>query len=159
MFKNILVPTDLADKSKRSITAALELAVKGGGHVELLHIVEKVGGDSDGEMEDFYLKLAEEACQKLTVWQQKFQEEFPSVKLEKTISVGRRAQEVLNFCQEKEIDLIVMTSRTFSIEGSNKDNDDKEIQGKAMEKNKTYGLGTLSHQIALFAPISVLVIR
>ena len=55
-----------------------------------------------------------------------------------------RAQEILEFCQEKEIDLIAMTSRTFNVNG-----DDKE----------TFGVGTLSHKVALFSPVSVLVVR
>jgi len=58
--------------------------------------------------------------------------------------VGKRAQEILGFCQEKEIDLIVMTSRTFNVDGNN-----KEISG----------VGTLSHKIALLSPVSVLVVR
>lgn len=149
MYKNILVPTDLADKSECSILAALELASQGSGSVELLHVVEKVGDEFDGEIEGFYSKLAEEASQKLTDWQQKFQVDFPNITLEKTILVGKRAQEILGFCKEKEIDLIVMTSRTFNIEARNKDKQGKE----------TFGIGTLSHQVALFAPVSVLVVR
>ena len=144
MYKNILVPTDLADKSESSIRAALELASQESGCVELLHVVEKMGGEPDGEIEGFYSKLGEEASQKLTDWQQKFQAEYPRTTVNKTILVGKRAQDILEFCQEKEIDLIAMTSRTFNVNG-----DDKE----------TFGVGTLSHKVALFAPVSVLVVR
>lgn len=139
MYKKILVPTDLADKSELSIQTALEMAEKNSGSVQLVHIVEKMGEDTDDEIEDFYRRLAEKANQKLTDWQHRFQVDFASVPIEKTILVGRRAQEILGFCQEKDIDLIVMTSRTFN----------KDVQG----------FGTLSHQVALFAPVSVLVVR
>lgn len=139
MYKNILVPTDLADKSERSIQTALAMAAQNAGRVELLHVVEKMGGETDDEAESFYLGLAEEANQKLTEWQQRYQREFVEVPVAKTILVGKRTQEILGFCQEKGIDLIVMTSRTF----------DKDVQG----------IGTLSHQVALFAPVSVLVVR
>jgi nucleotide-binding universal stress UspA family protein len=144
MYKNILVPTDLADKSENSIRTALELASQKSGHIKLLHVVEKMGGEPDGEIEGFYSRLGEEASQKLTDWQQKFQAEYPQTLVNKTILVGKRAQEILGFCQEKEIDLIVMTSRTFNVNGNN-----KEISG----------VGTLSHKIALFSPVSVLVVR
>lgn len=154
MYKNILVPTDLADKSEHSIRAAIELAEQESRYVELLHVVEKVGGESDVEIEGFYSNLAEEASRKLTDWQQEFQSEFPFITLNKTILVGKRAQEIIGFCQEKEIDLIVMTSRTFNAES-----DDKKIKGKDMQEKETFNLGTLSHQIALFAPVSVLVVR
>jgi len=139
MYKNILVPTDLADKSELSIQTALTMASQNHGSVQLLHVVEKMGGEPDAEVENFYLKLAKQADQKLSDWQRKFQEEFADVPIDKTILVGKRAQEILRFSQEKAIDLIVMTSRTFN----------KEERG----------LGTWSHQVSLFAPISVLVVR
>ncbi|MBL4567411.1 MAG: universal stress protein [Porticoccus sp.] len=139
MYKNILVPTDLADKSERSIQTALEMAAQNSGSVQLVHVVEKMGGDIDKEIEDFYLKLAVKANQKLADWQHRFQEEFSGVPIEKTILVGKRIQEILGFCQEKNIDLIVMTSRIFS--------------------RDSQGFGTLSHQVALFSPVSVLVVR
>ncbi len=139
MYKNILVPTDLADKSELSIQTALSMASQNSGKVHLLHVVEKMGGDPDAEIENFYLKLAENANQKLTDWQHRFQAEFNDVPIEKTILVGKRAQEIIRFSLANDIDLIVMTSRTFN----------KEEQG----------LGTLSHQVSLFAPISVLVVR
>ena len=139
MYKNILVPTDLADKSERSIQTALEMAEKNSGTVQLLHVVEKVGEETDPEIENFYLHLAEKANKKLTEWQQRFQSDFTDIPIGTTILVGKRVQAILAFCEEKEIDLIVMTSRTF----------EKEIQS----------FGTLSHQVALLAPVSVLVVR
>jgi len=139
MYKNILVPTDLADKSELSIHTALTMASQNHGSVQLLHVVEKVGDDADEEIEDFYLKLAEKANHKLRDWQNRFKTDFVDVPIDITILVGKRAQEILKFSQEREIDLIVMTSRTFN----------KEQQG----------LGTLSHQVSLFAPVSVLVVR
>ena len=139
MYKNILVPTDLADKSELSINTALTMASQNHGSVQLLHVVEKVGDETDAEIEDFYLKLAKKANHKLSDWQNRFQTDFVDVPIDITILVGKRAQEILKFSQEKKIDLIVMTSRTFN----------KEEQG----------LGTLSHQVSLFAPVSVLVVR
>ena len=139
MYKNILVPTDLSDKSKLSIQAALELAEEHSACVKLLHVVEKMGGEPDDEIEDFYLKLAEKASEKLVDWQQQFQAEFKGVPIDKTILVGKRTHEILGFCQEKEIDLIVLASRIFNQE--------------------TQGVGTVSHQVALLAPVSVLVVR
>jgi nucleotide-binding universal stress UspA family protein len=139
MYKNILVPTDLADKSELSIHTALTMASQNHGSVQLLHVVEKVGDDADEEIEDFYLKLAEKANHKLSDWQNRFKTDFVDVPIDITILVGKRAQEILKFSQERDVDLIVMTSRTFN----------KEEQG----------LGTLSHQVSLFAPVSVLVVR
>lgn len=139
MYRNILVPTDLADKSERSIQVALEMAAQNSGSVQLVHVVEKMGDDIDKEIEDFYLRLAEKANEKLMNWQHRFQEDFIAVPITKTILVGKRIQEILGFCQEKDIDLIVMTSRTF-----NRDSEE---------------FGTLSHQMALFSPVSVLVVR
>tara|TARA_R110002074_G_scaffold156516_1_gene312756 strand:- start:412 stop:831 length:420 start_codon:yes stop_codon:yes gene_type:complete len=138
MYKNILVPTDLADKSERSILTALDMAAKNLGRVQLVHVVEKMGGEIDDEIERFYVTLAKKSDQKLTSWKQHFQKDFGGVPIEKTILVGKRVQEIIRFCQEKEIDLIVMTSRTF-----NEDNQ---------------GFGTLSQKVVLFSPVSVLIV-
>lgn len=139
MYKNILVPTDLANKSELSVQTALTMASQNHGSVQGLHVVEKMGGEPDAEVENFYLKLTKRADQKLSDWQRKFQEEFADITIDKTMLVGKRAQEMLQFLQKKAIDLIVITSRAFN----------------KVER----GLGTLSHQISLFSPISVLVVR
>lgn len=139
MFKSILVPTGLADKNEKAIRTALDLAVQSGANIYLLHVLEKLGGETDAEMEAFYLKLGETADHTLTQWQQRFQSEFPGVKIEKNIVLGKRAQEIISFCEKTHIDLIVMASRSLETDQQ--------------------PFGTLSHQVALFAPISVLMVR
>lgn len=139
MYRNILVPTDLTDKSEPSIREALSIAGQSGGQLRLLHILEKLGGETDGELEAFYQKLASQADEVLTRWQQYFQSEFPGVPIEKMIAVGKRTSEIIHCCEEEKIDLIVMAARTVKPEGQS--------------------FGTLSHQIALFAPVSVLMVR
>ena len=139
MYKNILVPTDLTDKSEPAIREALSIAIRSGGQLRLLHVLEKLGGEIDGELEAFYQKLASQADETLTHWQQHFQSEFPGVPIEKVIAVGKRAPEIIHCCEEEKIDLIVMAARTV--------------------KPEQKSFGTLSHQVALFAPVSVLMVR
>ena len=139
MYKNILVPTDLTDKSERAIREALTLAARSGGRLHLLHVLEKLGGETDGELEAFYQKLAGQADETLVRWQRRFQSEFPDVPIEKVIAVGKRASEIIHCCEEEKIDLIVMAARTV--------------------RPEQQSFGTLSHQVALFAPVSVLMVR
>ena len=139
MYKNILVPTDLTDKSEPAIREALSIAIRSDGQLHLLHVLEKLGGEIDGELEAFYQKLAGQADETLTRWQQHFQSEFPDVPIEKVIAVGKRAPEIIHCCEEERIDLIVMAARTV--------------------KPEQKSFGTLSHQVALFAPVSVLMVR
>lgn len=139
MFKKILVPTGLADKNENAIRAALDLARQNGGQICLLHILEKLGGEPDGETEAFYQKLAEQADRTLSQWQLRFQAEFSGVQIEKNILVGKRVGEIISFCESGGFDLIVMASRSISTEHQ--------------------PFGTLSHQVALFAPVSVLMVR
>lgn len=139
MYKNILVPTDLTDKSEPVIRQALAIAARSCGRLYLLHILEKLGGETDGELEAFYQNLASQADEILTGWQQRFQAEFPDVTIEKMILVGKRAAEIIRSCEEEKIDLIVMAARTV--------------------KPEQKSFGTLSHQVALFAPVSVLMVR
>lgn len=139
MYKNILVPTDLTDKNEPAIREALSIAIRSGGQLHLLHVLEKLGGEIDGELEAFYQKLASQADETLTRWQQHFQSEFPGVPIEKVIAVGKRVPEIIHCCEEEKIDLIVMAARTIRPE------------------QKSFG--TLSHQVALFAPVSVLMVR
>jgi nucleotide-binding universal stress UspA family protein len=139
MFKKILVPTGLADKNEKTIRMALDLAVQSGANVYLLHVLEQLGGDTDDEMQAFYQKLGEKADRALTQWQTRFQEEFPGVHIEKNILLGKRVQEIIGFCEKNAIDLIVMASRSLD--------------------TSQQPFGTLSHQVALFSPVSVLVVR
>ena len=138
MYKNILVPTDLTDKNAPAIRQALAIADQSGGQLYLLHVLERLGGETDGELEAFYQKLASQADEILSGWQQRFQSEFPGVPIEKVIAVGKRAPEIIH-CGEANIDLIVMAARTI--------------------KPEQKSFGTLSHQVALFAPVSVLMVR
>tara|TARA_R110000822_G_scaffold102113_1_gene228440 strand:- start:83 stop:502 length:420 start_codon:yes stop_codon:yes gene_type:complete len=139
MYKNILVPTDLTDKNEPAIREALSMAFQSGGQLHLLHVLEKLGGETDGELEAFYQKLASQADETLTRWQQHFKSEFPGVPIEKLIAVGKRAPEIIHYCREVKIDLIVMAARII--------------------KPEQQSFGTLSHQVALFAPVSVLMVR
>ena len=53
MFKNILVPTDLTDKSKKALDIAVNLDSEGEGRITLLHVVEVIEGDDQEEFGEF----------------------------------------------------------------------------------------------------------
>lgn len=141
MYSKILVPTDLTEKSELAIHQALRLAQEFGGSVQLLHVIEKLSdGNGDKEVEAFYSRLSENAQTKLKEWQKQYEADYNDIEIETTIVVGKRAQEILKTVEMNGIQLVVMTSHNYA------KSDDKSF-------------GTLSHQIALFCPCSVLVVR
>lgn len=141
MYSKILVPTDLTEKSELAIHQALRLAQEFGGSVQLLHVIEKLSdGNGDQEVEAFYSKLSQNAQAKLKEWQKQYEADYNDIDIETSILVGKRAQEILKTVEMNKIQLIVMTSHNYN-------------------KNDDNSFGTLSHQIALFSPCSVLVVR
>ena len=138
MFRNILVPVDLSDKARIAVDAARDLARADGTSVHLLHVIETIRGVDFEEAREFYEGLEKRAEQAIERWVR----ELPgSLQIERQISFGRRAQEIVRYAEESACDLIVLASHPL----------DPERPGG--------GLGTLSHQVALGARCPVLLMR
>jgi nucleotide-binding universal stress UspA family protein len=136
MFREVLIPVDLSDHNSIAFDALRGVAAPGAS-VELLHVVEQVTREADPELEAFYRALERKAREKLERWCEALRKGGFAARA--NVCVGRRGAEVLQRAGESRCDLILMASHAITgPEGP---------------------LGTLSHQIAMLAPCSVLLVR
>jgi universal stress protein A len=139
MFQRIVVPVDLTDKHQQAIDLAAQLISAGGGEVVVLHVIELLHGLSREEGRDFYQRLERVAQERLQPLVRSLGDR--RIRARQEILYGERAQEVLRYCQENSIDLIVLTSHRI---------------GPA---NPTAGWGTLSYKIGILAQCPVLLVK
>lgn len=138
MYKNILVPVDLTDKNSAAVEEALRMARRGNATITLLHVIETLDLPFE-EIEDFYKQLAAKARRKLRQLGKEASGRGPELRYETTY--GRRARAILDHIVDHEIDLVVITSHRV-------EPDDPPSSWM-----------TLSHQIALLASCSVMMLR
>jgi nucleotide-binding universal stress UspA family protein len=141
MYDSILVPVDLSDSNEQVLRRAVELGDPDESTVTLLHVIEMVEDISLDDDEDFYAELRDNADEKMSRWASQVAGHGFDVTAE--ITYGKRAQEIVRVAGEQPSDLVVMRSHVI-------DPDEADSQER---------LGTVSHQVALFAPCSVLVVR
>jgi nucleotide-binding universal stress UspA family protein len=139
MFKRLLLPLDLTDKHDKAVQTATELAMQSGGSVTLLHVIELIPGLSPEDDRAFYDRLEKSAQKHLDRVAQALAAK--QVPCHAAILYGHRVAEAVNFAQEKNSDLILLTSPTF----------DPEQPG--------VGWGSLSFRISVLSPVPVLLVK
>lgn len=139
MFKNILVPVDLAERHAQALEVAANLAGQAGGRVTLLHVIEVIAGVAMDEEKDFYRRLETAARKHLDRLGQQLAAK--KISWQGVTSYGHRGPEVVKHAQDNGSDLIVLTAPRI------------EPQSPAT------GWGSLSYKIGFFAPCPVLLVR
>ena len=139
MFRNVLLPLDLSPAHDRILEAAADLGELHDAQLCMLHVIEEVPGLDESEMADFYEGLRQRAKDLLEEHAQRL--EGRGLRVRQEIRVGKRGREILACAEDEDIDLIMLTSRAAN----------PDLPG--------WGVGTISHQIALVAPCSVLLVR
>jgi nucleotide-binding universal stress UspA family protein len=138
MYDTILIPVDLSATNEAVFDTVRDLGDPDRTHIILLHVIETLQDDEPGEMDDFYEELREEADEKMTAWAAEIAEDGFAV--EATITYGERGPEITRVADEEGVDLIVQRSHTVT-------------------RDDETNVGTVSHQVAIFAPCSVLLVR
>ena len=141
MYESILVPVDFTEKSRPAIAAAADLAsCPAGGdpaRISLLHVIETIRDVPFEELKDFYQRLESRARAQMTELAEPLAGQ--GLQAEQHISYGNRAKRIVAHAAEHAADLIVVsTARLDRPEAS------------------WTGIG---HQVALFAPCPVLLIK
>lgn len=139
MYDSILVPVDLSRTNEYVLDTAQELSTPDRTEVQLLHVIETLQDDEPGEMDDFYEELREDAEEKMEAWATQVSNN--GFQVHSTIVYGERGPKVTEVAAEEDTDLIVMRSHRV-------ERDESEAQ-----------VGTVSHQVAVFAPCSVYLVR
>ncbi len=139
MFRHILVPTDLTDRTVKALDVAIDIAAGDDAHVTLLHVIETIAGAEFEEFSSFYQKLEKRARERLSDIVARSRRTRGPVDV--AIVYGRRAEEVLRFASSEAIDLIVLSSHP-------------------VDPSQPYqGLGTMSYKLGILAPCAVLLVK
>ncbi len=113
MFDNILVPTDLSEKSIKALEIAAGIKKNDKSNITLIHVIETIDDDEgDEEFRSFYDKLASRAQKKMEKIIKKYQTNSFEIKSE--ITYGKRVDEILRFTSENSVDLIILSSHKIN---------------------------------------------
>lgn len=137
-FQHILVPVDFTEKNEPALQIALDVALQNKSRVTLLHVIETIG-ENDEEIERFYERLQERAEASLTSLSQAF--EAARVAVEWKTRLGRRAPEIVQYAMQHDVDLIILSSHPID------------------EQAPVKSLSTVSYQVSLLSPCSVLLVK
>ncbi len=139
MFKNILVPTDLSNKSVKALDIAAGIIEKEAGKVTLLHVVETIEDDEEDEFRTFYEKLSARAQKKMDEMSKKYLHSDFHIRNE--IIYGRRVQEIVAYASGNNIDLIILSSH------------------KLENIDTAHGWATISYQVGILSPCPVMMVK
>jgi nucleotide-binding universal stress UspA family protein len=139
MFKRILVPTDLTDRTVRALQVAGSLAVALLPQVTLLHVIETIAGADFEELSSFYGTMQRRARERMN----DLLARTPGRRGEVDVAIvyGGRVEEVLRFTRDNGIDLIVLASHPVD------------------PSKPSSGLGTMSYKLGILAPCAVLLVK
>ena len=139
MFKNVLVPTDLTERTSRALDIAVGMLTPESGKITLLHVVETINDAEAGDFNDFYDKLGRRAGKLMDKIIAHYREAGHSVN--KEIIYGKRVKEILGFAEEHGVDLIILSSHRI----------DRE--------NIMQGWGTISHKVGILADCPTMLVK
>ncbi len=136
-MNHLLIPLGLSEHHDDLIEALAKL--RWGPSAILLHVIEEIRGVPDAELEDFYRSLEARAQQNLEAVAKRLAN--LGIDCELDIRRGRRGETIVQVAAERGAEIIVLTSRPA--------------------RRGPLGLraGSTSHQVALFAPCSVFLLR
>ncbi|MEM9556714.1 MAG: universal stress protein [Acidobacteriota bacterium] len=142
MFQHILLPLDLSEDHRRTVNVGADLAHRHRARLTLLHVIEEIAGaaSDDAELGGFYSRLEERARERMATEEERLATKRDLV-VDAAIVVGKRAEQIIGFAADQGVDLIVMSSRRLA-------RDQAPVTWP-----------TISHQVALVAPVSTLLVR
>jgi len=138
LFKTILVPTDLQEKSQRALDVSVRMALRERGRVLLLHVVETIDDDEEA-FDAFYERLRVRAEEKLIDMAARYADR--PVRIDRHIVFGKRVREIVEFAGGHGVDVIVLGSH------------------KIDPSNPAEGWATISYRVAILAPCHVLMVK
>jgi nucleotide-binding universal stress UspA family protein len=139
MFKKILVPVDLTEKSLSAVDLAFELASSSKAEVTLLHVVETIEHVTFDEMKDLYKRLETSARKGLKEFSERFEEK--GLKIDRLVTFGHRTQGIVETAIAGQTDLIIMSSHRI----------DPDRPG--------HDWSSISYGVAILAPCNVLLVK
>jgi nucleotide-binding universal stress UspA family protein len=139
MFNHILIPTDLTERSLKALDVAVSMAVRDGGRITLLHVIETIEDTGSEEFQDFYHQLEKRARKSMEEIIGKYLAHQPFIETE--IIYGKRVKEIVRFAEEQEIDLIIVSSHRVERESG------------------LQGWGTISYKVGILSHCPVMLVK
>ncbi|NSW86616.1 MAG: universal stress protein [Syntrophobacteraceae bacterium] len=139
MFKNILVPTDLTERSFKAVEVALSLAADPSYQITLLHVIETIDDAEPDEFEKFYEKLNRRADRILDRIIDRYSQQ--NLVINKRVTFGKRVKEIIRFAVDEKIDLIVLSSHRIDA------------------GNLHLGWGTISYKVGILSHCPVMLVK
>jgi nucleotide-binding universal stress UspA family protein len=139
MFRRIMVPVDLTNRNIPALQITTKLALQNRASITLLHVIETLEGSSFEEFNKFYKTLEKHARDKL----EGLAEECVSqgVVVHQEVLYGKRAEQIVQFAMDHQIDLIVLTSHKIDL------------------KNPSQGWGSISYKVGILSQCPVLLVK
>ena len=139
MFRNILVPVDFTLKNESALNTALDLVRGKEAKITLLHVIELIEHVELEEMADFYRSLETRAAAKLYGLEERFKQAL--IPVYQDIVCGKRAETIVKYAEEREMDLIVLSSHQVD------------------RDHPALSVGAISYRIAIVARCPVLLVK
>jgi nucleotide-binding universal stress UspA family protein len=139
MFRRILVPIDLTEKSLAAVDLAYEFSRQSRASVVLLHVIETVEHVQFDELKPFYQRLEVSAHNGLIEFSEKFVSQ--NLPVERALLYGHRTQEIINYAMANPIDLILMASHRI----------DPDRPG--------HDWSSISYSVAVLSPCTVMLVK
>ncbi|HVH56845.1 MAG TPA: universal stress protein [Vicinamibacterales bacterium] len=138
-FRHILVPTDLTERTEKALQLASQLARRDGGRVTLLHVIETIPGLTFGEASRLYQRLERKARKPMDALIRRAGADGTTAL--HAFVYGRRADEIVRYAAEHEVDLIVLASH--------------RVKPTRVDRD----WGTISYKVGILAQCPVLLVK
>jgi len=138
MFRQVLVPLDFTPKNEAAVAVARSVTTVD-GTLTLLHVIERIGEETDGELDAFYARLEERSGERMTAMLAGLADAPFATR--SRIVYGRRAQAIVEVARDLGCDLIVMSSHQIAPDRPASD------------------WISISHKVAILAPCPILLVK
>jgi nucleotide-binding universal stress UspA family protein len=139
VFHRIMVPVDLTNRNIPALQIAAKLALQNHARITLVHVIETLEGDTFEEFGKFYKRLEKQSRDKLEGLAEGLVSQGVAVHQE--VLYGRRAEQLVQFAIEHQIDLIVLTSHKIDL------------------KSPAQGWGSISYKVGILSQCPVLLVK
>jgi nucleotide-binding universal stress UspA family protein len=139
VFEHLLVPVDLSDRNEKTLRTARRLAERMKSRVTLLHVVQRIEGLPDSELDAFYRQLESKSKRTLDAQARAFAR--AKIRVRAVVLVGNPVAEIVRRAARDKADLIVMGSHRV-----------RPARGER-------GFGTTSYKVGILCQCPVLLVK
>jgi universal stress protein A len=133
------VPTDLTERTGRALSVVATLALSETSQITLLHVIETIDGLRTTELKAFYARLERKARAAMTALARAAGQGTRRTAV--AVVYGRRAEKIVAFAAEHNVDLIVLASHRVNPSLADRD------------------WGTISYKVGILAQCPVLLVK